>query len=284
MLVADEVKKISSAYKYNESNPLRVHERSSEIVQMSGWYRCSRIWFFLLASCGCGITTTSQALRIPEWVQTTVPFTGSGKTGKKHTPLLFLTVPPGIIPECDAMEAVVRQIERENPDIRVQRLDILRHPENEALLHVLAASATTTSSSGGSRSTLSATPPLLYHRESCQTIQIKPSSPAAASGKSKSSAESKKIKPPAIYVDKARVRAWARGRIGTQAAAVGGSHVSRNAIQKNQSPITTTTSSENTDPEAFEMLEDLALTETQRKGKRLIQKRTEKQALKEINQ
>jgi hypothetical protein len=206
------------------------------------------------------------------------------RKSQQHTPLLFLTVPPGIIPECDAMEAVVRQIERENPDIRVQRLDILRHPENEALLHVLAAS----SSSSGS-STLSATPPLLYHRESCQTIQIKPST--ASSGKSKKE-ESTKTKP-AIYIDKARVRAWAKGRIWTQAATttMGGSPVvSRNAISQNQqSPITTTTSSssEDTDAtmdsEAFEMLEDLALTETQRKGKRLIQERTEQQALKQTS-
>jgi hypothetical protein len=91
----------------------------------------------------------------------------------RYTPLVYFTVPPGLIPECDAMEKCVSKVEEEL-DVRVERLDVLRRPEAEAVLTLLTTR----------------TPPFLYHRESCQVVHV------AKGGR----------------VDASRVRAWARGR------------------------------------------------------------------------
>ena len=45
---------------------------------------------------------------------------------KKYTPLIFFRVPPGLSPECDAMEQSVQEIEGEL-GIHVDRMDIARN-------------------------------------------------------------------------------------------------------------------------------------------------------------
>jgi hypothetical protein len=99
---------------------------------------------------------------------------------KEYTPLVFFKVPPGLIPECDAMEESVSQVEKE---LGV-RVDILRDPSAEAALGMLTQR----------------TPPFLYNRESCQVV-------------STSARPGEKIDPNmAVAVDADRVRAWAKGR------------------------------------------------------------------------
>lgn len=102
---------------------------------------------------------------------------------KEYTPLVFFTTPPGIIDGCDAMEKVVRQVEKEL-GVRVERLDILRDPKAEAALALLTRRP----------------PPFLYHRESCQVVTL-----PSLDGK-----QTTKDMP--TFVDKERVRAWAKGR------------------------------------------------------------------------
>jgi hypothetical protein len=91
----------------------------------------------------------------------------------KYTPLVYFTVPPGLIPECDAMDKCLNKV-KEELDVRVERLDVLRRPEAEAVLTLLTTR----------------TPPFLYHRESCQVVHV----------------------PKGGRVDPSRIRAWAKGR------------------------------------------------------------------------
>jgi hypothetical protein len=102
---------------------------------------------------------------------------------KEYTPLVFFKVPPGLIPECDAMEECVSQVEKEL-GVRVERVDIARDPSAEAALAMLTQR----------------TPPFLYNRESCQVV-------------STSARPGEKIDPNmAVAIDEDRVRAWAKGR------------------------------------------------------------------------
>jgi hypothetical protein len=71
------------------------------------------------------------------------------------------------------MEKCVRKVE-EALDVRVERLDVLRQPEAEAVLSLLSTK----------------TPPLLYNRESNQVVHV----------------------PKAGRVDYSQVKAWAKGR------------------------------------------------------------------------
>lgn len=100
---------------------------------------------------------------------------------KEYTPLVFFTVPKDVIPECDEMEKVVSQVEREL-GVRVDRLDILKDPTAEATMSALT----------------SRRPPFLYNKESCQVVFVPGSDGAKA------------VAPAGI--DKERVRAWAKGR------------------------------------------------------------------------
>lgn len=101
---------------------------------------------------------------------------------KAYTPLVFFKVPRDIIPECDAMEKVVSEVEREL-GVRVERLDVARDPAADATLQLLTQRR----------------PPFLYHRESCQVVSVPTSSD----------------KKTAAPIDKNRVRAWAKGRVIT---------------------------------------------------------------------
>jgi hypothetical protein len=160
---------------------------------------------------------------------------------KKYTPLLFFKVPKGLIPECDAMEETVLQVEKEL-GVTVERMDILRNPENEAILGLLT----------------SRTPPFLYHRESCQIYHI---TPAQGEGERKAP----------IVVDKEKIRAWAKGRfLTTRQKEVSADNRKVNA------PTVVSQKDISTDQE--ELLEDMALTPEQRKGKQAIKDRTEAKA------
>jgi hypothetical protein len=73
---------------------------------------------------------------------------------KRYNPVIFFSVPPGIIPECDEMEECIRQVEKEL-HVKVDRMDVARNENAAALLSLL---------SGANN------PPLLYHRESRQMV------------------------------------------------------------------------------------------------------------------
>lgn len=192
------------------------------------------------------------------------PFRRRGNN--KYTPLVFLTVPPGLIPECDAMEKVVCQVEREL-GVEVARLDVLRNPANEAVLDALVESSGTTP-----------TPPLLYHRESGQKIHILPSSnkknPSSnAGGKTKTTQ----------WIDPDRVRAWAKGRVATSPLHTDIDSTSISG-KRTQAPPGSVNDSGNEDDnddsdaallvEQAEQLADLTLTPQQRLGKQRMQERT----------
>lgn len=173
-------------------------------------------------------------LAIPLTSSAGFPFFGKKN---KYTPLVFFKTPPGLIPEVDAMEKTVREVEKEL-GVKVERLDILRDPSAEAAMLLLTKR----------------TPPFLYHRESCQVIHVTPRK-----------GESSKDMP--IVIDKLRVQAWAKGRYLP---------VQRDT-QKVSSPVVVT--QEETALSQEELLEDMTLTPTQRKGKQAMRERTEKRAM-----
>jgi anti-sigma factor ChrR (cupin superfamily) len=157
---------------------------------------------------------------------------------KKYTPLVFFTVPPGLIPECDAMERTVRQVEKEL-GVRVERLDILRNPSAEAVLALLTQR----------------TPPFLYHRESCQVVHL----PSAPGGGVASTSMP-------IFADKDRVRAWAKGRLLQ----------TKKESRKTKVPVVISQQDNSISQE--ELLEEMSLTPQQLEGKRKIRERTEAKA------
>jgi hypothetical protein len=187
--------------------------------QASDMFSC-RFFLYLLALLAA---TSTHAIRLPF-------------LKKKYTPLLFFKVPPGLIPECDAMEKCVRDVELEL-GVRVERLDILRDPSAEAVLALLTQK----------------TPPFLYHRESCQVVHVTPSS-----------GDSSKADMP-IAIDKQRVRAWAKGRLLQARREASG--------KKSATPVVV--SQEDNSISQDDLLEDMALTPEQLKGKQLIRERTE---------
>jgi len=92
---------------------------------------------------------------------------------KKYTPLIMFKVPKGTIAENDAMEKVVKQVEKEL-NVKVERMDILRDRFARNLYEKI------------DEIEFKGKVPLLYHRESRQSIYGLDTS--------------------------ARVRAWAKGR------------------------------------------------------------------------
>ena len=178
-------------------------------------------------------TTTTTALR---W-----PFSNKQQS-KSYTPLVFFTIPPGNLPQVDAMEKAVRQIEKEL-HVKVERLDLARNPANEAVL------ATVTN-----RYRV----PVLYHRESREFYAFPATKDAS-------------VVPP---LDMNALRAWAKGRFisrtpfATQAASAMGTQV--------QKPTVLTSEDKGVDQD--DLLEDLTLTPQQREGKKAMQERTEKLA------
>lgn len=109
---------------------------------------------------------------------------------KKYTPLIFFRVPPGLSPECDAMEQSVQEIEGEL-GIHVERMDIARNKEAAQLMQLIGQDM----------------PPVIYHRESRQVYQLRPPSGTAAV-----EGEGEEVKAAVTKVDMTMVRALAKGR------------------------------------------------------------------------
>ena len=189
-----------------------------------------------------------------------VSFLTKKVTKKQYTPLVFFTVPKDIIPECDEMEKVIKEVEREL-GVRVERLNILKEPGAEAILATLTKRS----------------PPFLYHRESLQVVHV----PGATSRKRKGNDEddeeiSSKRANAASKIDKERVRAWAKGRylpaLSASAKSLSGS------TSGGKKPVVL--SQEDNAIDQKELLDELYMSPSQKSGKEAIEKRTEEQAAK----
>jgi hypothetical protein len=216
------------------------------------------------------------------------------RSNKEYTPLLFFTVPKGVMIECDAMEQIISDLECEL-NVRVERMDIMRQPINEVLLDMIASSTSTSS-----YAPIKSQPPLLYHRESCQIYTIptvssknKNDSPTTKSTTTSSSARS-------LYIDKDKIRALMKGRylkISSSFMNYNNNNY-QNVIRSSSNSHDNARDRRLIEPDDMEndeiqqqqqqqlqmneMLEDMALTPQQRKGKQLIQQRTE--ALRQTNE
>jgi hypothetical protein len=146
------------------------------------------------------------------------------------------------------LETGVRQLEKDL-HVKVERLDILKCPEAAVLLSLITQRSA----------------PFLYHRESLQSIHI-PTAEQATNSKSNNNnknGESSGGLP--AYIDRDRLRAWAKGRYLPT--------IRLEPPRRGKPP--TVVSQESTALEQEELLEDLALTPLQRKGKQAIKERTE---------
>jgi hypothetical protein len=194
----------------------------------------------------------------------TVKSSSSSSSSGSYTPLLFFKVPPGIIPECDAMEKEICALEREL-HVKVERLDVVRDPNAEALLSILTQKS----------------PPFLYHRESLQVIHVPGAGPKGNSKKggnaaAAASSEDEESSSPSDgfvgRIDKDRLRAWAKGRYlpGLSVVSISGNSGG------NSKPIVL--SQDETAMDQRELLEDMMLSPLQKSGKTIIQQTTEKKA------
>lgn len=156
---------------------------------------------------------------------------------KEYTPLIFFTFPKGYVDECDEMDKIVSEVEQEL-DVRVERLDIGRDSAAQATMQLLTSKQ----------------PPFLYHRESCQVVHG-----SSMPGKDGS-------KPPGI--EKARVRAWAKGRFLPPP----GVKLGASSKQANKAPIVI--SQEDTALDQAELIKEQSLTPEQLEGKRAMEERT----------
>mmetsp|Transcript_5064 Transcript_5064/g.12938 ORF Transcript_5064/g.12938 Transcript_5064/m.12938 type:complete len:207 (-) Transcript_5064:2114-2734(-) len=166
-----------------------------------------------------------------------VPFVSKLKK-KEYTPLVFFTFPKGYIEGCDEMETVVSEVEREL-GVRVERLDVGRDSAAQATMQLLTSQQA---------------PPFLYHRESCQVIQG-------------SSTPGKAVASPAV-IDKARVRAWAKGRYLPPP----GVKLGATTTKSNKAPIVL--SQEDNALDQAELIKESSLTPEQLEGKRAMEERT----------
>jgi len=164
---------------------------------------------------------------------------------KEYTPLVFFTFPKGYVEECDEMETVVSEVEREL-GVRVERLDIARDSAAQAAMQLL------TNQQG---------PPFLYHRESCQVVHGVSSQAKANQKNDASDAKSEDI-------DKARVRAWAKGRYLPPP----GVKLGATSKKSNRAPIVI--SQEDSALDQAELIKESSLTPEQLEGKRAMEERT----------
>jgi hypothetical protein len=166
---------------------------------------------------------------------------------KKYTPLLFFKTPPGILPESDAMEKVISEVEKEL-GVRVERVDVLRDPPSQALLTLVTNQE----------------PPLLYHRESCQRVSVR--RPKASADENKS---------PVVTIDKEQVRAWAKGRFVSAKK----EPLVDSATARGPSPVVVSQKGDEIDTVDPELLDEMNLSPLQRKGKEAIKERTEEKSM-----
>lgn len=176
------------------------------------------------------------------------------KNNKQYTPLVFFKVPPGSIAECDEMEVVVRQVEREL-GVRVERLDIARDPAAQAALNVL---------------TQQHAPPYLYHRESLQTIYVR--DPMMDKSNSKKRNDDEAATTGGSKIDKDRVRAWAKGRYLPPPGVKFGMSGSK------KKPVVVSQEDNAMDQDELEAIKDMSMTPEQLEGKRAMEERTAKRA------
>ncbi|KAL7566221.1 hypothetical protein ACA910_011289 [Epithemia clementina (nom. ined.)] len=199
--------------------------------------------------------------RVVEAIQWRTPF----QKRNEYTPLLFFTVPPGLSPEVDAVEKAVRKVERQL-NVRVERMDLLRKPENEAVLRSISRGMTA---------------PYLYHRESMQVYYITPTTKKTDDDKNNSgegtaaTTSTRKGHPP-VHVDMDRIRAWAKGRYLPPKVEqkIGGIKVFAPKLARGQDSAMENDEEE----EEAEILEELTMTPLQRKGKQAMKERTEQLA------
>ncbi|OEU08413.1 hypothetical protein FRACYDRAFT_271680 [Fragilariopsis cylindrus CCMP1102] len=172
-----------------------------------------------------------------------IPFLSSSSSKKKYTPLVFFTFPKGYIDECDEMEKVVSEVEKE-VGCQFERLDVARDPAAEAAMSLL---------------TRERGPPFLYNRESCQIMHGSPPR-TAPSRKTKDDDKEEKT------IDKARVRALAKGRylppIGVKV----------NPNTKKSAPGIVV-SQEDSSFDQTEVIKESSLTPEQLEGKRAMEQR-----------
>ncbi|CAB9508198.1 expressed unknown protein [Seminavis robusta] len=184
----------------------------------------------LLALFFCWTTVAVSGLRLPF-------------QKKKYTPLIFFTLPKDANPECDAMESVVSQVEKDL-GVKVERMDLLRDPSAQALLELVGTM-----------------PPLLYNRESCQVYHV----PSPRGGGANSNNDQPR-KP--VRIDRDQVRAWAKGRQVKSPP--------RGSASSSNRPMMV--SQEDTALDQDELLSnnniDPNLSELQQRGKQAIQERT----------
>ena len=173
-----------------------------------------------------------------------VPFLSKFKK-KKYTPLVFFTFPKGYVDECDEMETIVSEVEQEL-GVRVERLDIARDSAAQATMQLL------TNQQG---------PPFLYHRESCQVVHGASSQATSNQKNDASDANSEDI-------DKARVRAWAKGRYLPPP----GVKLGATSKKSNRAPIVI--SQDDNALDQAELIKESSLTPEQLEGKRAMEERT----------
>jgi hypothetical protein len=171
-----------------------------------------------------------------------VPFLSKLKK-KEYTPLVFFTFPKGYVDECDEMETVVSEVEREL-GVRVERLDIARDSAAQSTMQLL------TSQQG---------PPFLYHRESCQVIH------GASSQRTNKNNDASEA---SGGIDKARVRAWAKGRYLPPP----GVKLGVSSKRSNKAPVVI--SQEDNALDQDELIKESSLTPEQLEGKRAMEERT----------
>lgn len=173
-----------------------------------------------------------------------IPFLSSSSSKKKYTPLVFFTFPKGYIDECDEMEKVVSEVEKE-VGCQFERLDVARDPAAEAAMSLL---------------TRERGPPFLYNRESCQIMHGSPPR-TVSSRKTKDDDKEEKT------IDKSRVRALAKGRylppIGVKV----------NPNTKKSAPGIVV-SQEDSSLDQTEVIKESSLTPEQLEGKRAMEERT----------
>ena len=220
------------------------------MLNQSGMPTLSMMFLFV-ASLLVSITTSNASSPLPTFLSKRV----GGMNKKSYTPLVFFTVPKDIIPECDEMEKVIKQVENEL-GVRVERLDILRDEGAEALLSSLTKRS----------------PPFLYNRESLQVISIPTGSGPGSSDDEEEEGSSVNKADIASKINKERVRAWAKGRFLPALSAT----ASGSAKTGGKKPLVL--QSEDNAIDQKELLDEMYMTPSQKSGKEAIQRRTEEKA------
>ena len=178
---------------------------------------------------------------------------------KQYTPLVFFTIPKGSTIECDEMEKLVSQVEKEL-SVRVERLDVTRNRAAQATLSLLTQHG----------------PPYLYNRESCQTIFINTMNKQKGDKSStnmNTQSSSSSSSPSSILqgIDKDRVRAWAKGRYLPPPGMKFGIQTNN---KNTNTPIVVTKEDNAISQEELERMKEETLTPMQLKGKEAMKQRT----------